>query len=135
MKDNPVAVDTNVLIYLHDSTGTIKRNIAVNLLSDNPKIPSQVVSEYLNTIRRLLPASKEDLLIHTANLFTDCIIIPTLPSTLQRAASLVKKYQFQLFDAVIVAAAIEGGCTTLYSEDMQHGLVIDKTFTILNPFL
>jgi len=45
------------------------------------------------------------------------------------AANLAKKYNFQLFDAVIVAASIEGRSSILYSEDMQHGLVVDKTLT------
>ena len=132
---NNIALDTNVLIYLHDSSNPDKRAIAKNLLADNPRIPSQVVSEYLNTTRRLLSLSKEELLIQASGLFSGCIILPSLPDTLLFASSLVKKYQFQLFDAVIVAAAIEGHCNILYSEDMHHGLVVDKCLTITNPFL
>jgi predicted nucleic acid-binding protein len=60
--------------------------------------------------------------------------MPVLPQTLLFAANLVKKYQFQLFDAIIVAVAIEGNCDILYSEDMHHGLVVDKALTIINPF-
>jgi predicted nucleic acid-binding protein len=60
--------------------------------------------------------------------------MPVLPQTLLFAANLVKKYQFQLFDAVIVASAIEGNCDILYSEDMHHGLLVDKNLTIINPF-
>ena len=132
---NNIALDTNVLIYLHDSSNPDKRAIAKNLLADNPRIPSQVVSEYLNTTRRLLSLSKEELLIQASGLFSGCTILPSLPDTLLFASSLVKKYQFQLFDAVIVAAAIEGHCNILYSEDMHHGLVVDKCLTITNPFL
>lgn len=132
---NNIALDTNVLIYLHDSPNQDKRAIAKNLLADNPRIPSQVVSEYLNTTRRMLSLSKEELLIQASGLFSGCIILPSLPDTLLFASSLVKKYQFQLFDAAIVAAAIEGHCNILYSEDMHHGLVVDKCLTITNPFL
>lgn len=132
---NNIALDTNVLIYLHDSSNPDKRAIAKNLLADNPRIPSQVVSEYLNTTRRLLNLSKEELLIQASGLFSGCTILPSLPETLLFASSLVKKYQFQLFDAVIVAAAIEAHCNILYSEDMHHGLVVDKCLTITNPFL
>ena len=45
------------------------------------------------------------------------------------------KDKFQLFDAVIVASAIEGHCDILYSEDMHHSLVVDKSLTIINPFI
>ncbi len=135
MTNKSFAADSNVLVYLHDNSSPSKRNIAKNILSDNPVIPAQVVSEYLNTIKRLLDLSKEQLLMQTAELLKDCEIIPILPSTLYLAASLVKKYQFQLFDAVIVAAALEAGCQTLYSEDMHHGLLVNDTLTIINPFI
>jgi len=134
MTNSIISIDTNVLIYLHDSSSS-KREIAKNLLSDNPGVSSQVISEYLNTTRRLLALSKDELLIQTAVLFSGCTIIPVLPSTLLFASSLVKQYKFQLFDAVIVACAIEGNCDILYSEDMHNGLVVDKSLTIINPFI
>ena len=135
MANKTIALDTNVLIYLHDSSSSSKREIAKNLLADNPHISSQVISEYLNTTRRLLHLSKTDLLIQTSKLFSGCTIIPVAPNTLLFAADLIGKYQFQLFDAVIVASSIESNCATLYSEDMHHGLIIDKSLTIINPFL
>jgi len=131
---NKVALDTNVLIYLHDNSDLLKRTVAQNLLADQPAISTQVISEYLNTTRRLLNLTKEELLIQTAELFTGCTIIPVLPHTLLFAAELVKQYKFQLFDAIIVAAAIEEQCGILYSEDMQHKLVVNNKLTILNPF-
>jgi predicted nucleic acid-binding protein len=130
-----IALDTNVLIYLHDNSSSNKRAIAKDLLADNPFIPSQVISEYLNTTRRLLQLSKDVLLVQTSNLLAGCTIIPVLPNTLLFAAALVKKYNFQLFDAVIVAASKESNCAVLYSEDMQHGLIVEKSLTIINPFL
>lgn len=62
------ALDTNVLIYLHDQSNPEKREIAKNLLADIPCISSQVISEYLNTTRRLLQLSKEDLLLQACSL-------------------------------------------------------------------
>jgi predicted nucleic acid-binding protein len=90
MMSNTIALDTNVLIYLHDISNPAKRAIAKNLLADNPFIPSQVVSEYLNTTRRILSLSKDELLVQTSGLFSGCTIIPVLPDTLLFAAVLVK---------------------------------------------
>jgi len=132
---NNIALDTNVLIYLHDNSNLNKRAVAKDLLSDNPFISSQVVSEYLNVTRRLLPLSKEEILVQASNLFVGCTIVPVLPNTLILASTLVKKYNFQLFDAVIVAAAIESDCAILYSEDMHNGLVVENKLTIVNPFI
>jgi predicted nucleic acid-binding protein len=135
MTNKLFAADSNVLVYLHNNSSPSKRSIAKNILSDNPMIPAQVISEYLNITKRLLDLSKERLLIQTAELLKDCEIIPILPSTLFLAAPLVKKYQFQLFDAIIIAAALEVGCQTLYSEDMHHGLLVNDTLTIITPFI
>ena len=132
---NNIALDTNVLIYLHDNSDLNKRAIAKDLLSDDPFISSQVISEYLNVIRRLLPLSKIELLTQASGLLAGCTIIPVLLTTLNLASILVKKYNFQLFDSVIVAAALEHDCTTLYSEDMHNGLIVEKRLTIINPFL
>jgi len=44
------------------------------------------------------------------------------------------RYRFSFYDSLIIAAALEANCQTLYSEDMQHGQIIE-TLTIQNPFL
>ena len=129
-----IAVDTNILIYLHDKSDKRKRAIAENILVNDPKVSSQVISEYINVTRRLLDLSKADILIQCAELLDKCEIIPVSQSILLLAASLSRKYDFQIFDSIIVAAAMESDSSILYSEDMQHGLTINK-MTIINPFV
>jgi len=51
------------------------------------------------------------------------------------AHSLVNKYDLQIFDGIIAAAALEADCDILYSEDMHNGQVIEKTLKIKNPFI
>ena len=51
------------------------------------------------------------------------------------AQKLLDRYDFQLFDSIVVASALEAGCNTLYSEDLQHGLVVEKQLKIINPFI
>ncbi len=128
-----IAADSNVLLYLHDKSDKRKRDIATNILSDNPKISTQVISEFINVTRRQLDLSKADIVTYCADLLKDCEIIPVSCDTLTNAAALIQRYDFQIFDSIIVAASIEANCTILYSEDMQDGLVIGK-LTILNPF-
>jgi predicted nucleic acid-binding protein len=60
------------------------------------------------------------------------------PSTLtihthSAAVALARDHGFSFYDALIVAAAIEAGCDTLLSEDLQHGRIVDG-LTIRNPF-
>jgi predicted nucleic acid-binding protein len=48
---------------------------------------------------------------------------------------LAARYGFSHYDSLILAAALSAGCTTLYTEDMQHGQVIDERLTLIDPFL
>ncbi len=103
-----VALDTNILLFLHNNFDLEKQALVEDLFSESPHISSQVISEYLNTTRRILNLSKEDLLIQASGLFSGCKIMTVVASTLLLAGSFVRKYQFQLFDAVVVAAAAMG---------------------------
>jgi len=44
-----------------------------------------------------------------------------------------EKYNISYWDSLVVASALESGCTKLYSEDMQEGLVVDGILNIINP--
>jgi predicted nucleic acid-binding protein len=50
------------------------------------------------------------------------------------AIELAEQYGFAIFDALIVAAALRADAETLWSEDMQHGMVVDGKLRIANPF-
>ena len=133
MTNKQFALDTNILIYLEGSDA-VKRSISENLLSCAPVIPSQVVTEFLNVTRRLRNISKLQAMDEAAALFADCRIAPIQNSTIDLAISLIQKYDFQLFDSLIVALALESECKILYTEDMQHGLLVNKKLQIINPF-
>lgn len=78
--------------------------------------------------------SKSGILLQCAALFANCEIIPVSADVLTRASEFIKKYDLQIFDSIIVAAAVAANCDVLYSEDMHHGLVVNNT-TIVNPFV
>lgn len=131
---NRIAIDSNILLYLHDNSDKRKRDIAKNILSDNPIISTQVISEFINVARRHLELTKADIVAYCADLLRDCEIIQVSCGTLTNATALIKRYDFQIFDSIIVASALDANCTILYSEDMQHGLQINM-MTIVNPFV
>lgn len=58
----------------------------------------------------------------------------TTPVTIAHATRLAHRYGFAWFDALIVAAALECGCETLYSEDLNAGQLIESTLQVRNPF-
>lgn len=52
----------------------------------------------------------------------------------EAALKIAQQYGFGIYDAMIAATALEANCSTLYSEDLQDGQVIDGKLTIRNPF-
>lgn len=132
---NKIAVDTNILVYLYDVTDERKRNISERLVAEKPVISPQVISEYINVTKRLLKLPKIEILKRCNLVFEKCIISPLQSKTLSYALFLLEKYDFQLFDAIIVASALESNCSILYSEDLQHNQLIESRLRIINPFL
>jgi predicted nucleic acid-binding protein len=127
-------LDTNVVIYAY-STDTAKKSVALDLLSDSPTISTQVLNETVSVFRR--KNLMADAVISTAidDLSAWCHIHQLDVGTIKRALHLTSRHQFSWYDALIVSSAIEAGCTTLYSEDMHHGLTVDGALKIINPFL
>lgn len=129
-----VTVDTNIAVYA--LTLDDKRLRAREVLKQTSFLSVQVLDEYANTARRKLrrdwPAIAEDLAL-LRNAVTR--VRPILDESNLEAVRIAARYQLQFYDALIIAVALENGATTLYSEDMQHGLVIDGVLTITNPFI
>lgn len=136
MTMSKVAVDTNVLIYLHElNPDSDKRRIASELIADGPVISSKVVSEYLNVCHKRLKMTKEDALDSLMGWLPLCTLAAFELTIFSSAIQLVQKYKFQMFDAIVAASALVAGCSLLYSEDMQHNLLVEKQLRIVNPFL
>lgn len=132
---NNIALDTNILMYLYDSVDDRKKIISESLLTETPFVSAQVVSEFLNVTKRLLKLPKFEILEKCNKTLSFCEIIPVNQKTLESALLLIKRYDFQLFDSIIIASALAANCSILYSEDLQHKQLIDNRLTIINPFL
>ena len=130
-----IALDTNVILYSHSMETPDKRLISEKLLQLYPIISGQVISEYLNVMKRSFPITKTDLMNLCAQWMRKCIIFPVEISIIETARNLIQKYDFQIFDSIIVASALDAGCDVLYSEDMHHNQLIEGKLKIINPFL
>ena len=125
-------LDTNVILYLLDDGPKVE--IAERLIATGAMISVQVLNETLvNCIR------KAGLSYDEANDFLHGIraICPVVPLTLEThdlGCALAERYGFSVYDAMIVATALQNHCTTLYSEDMHHGLLVEGYLRIVNPF-
>lgn len=126
-------VDTNVLLYLI-SADAAKASRVEPLLAGRIIVSVQVLNEFANVARRkhALPWPTLDGVLTGILHFAE--VRPLTLETHVRGRVLAERYGFAVYDALIVAAAIEAGCDTLLSEDLQHDQVVDKILTIRNPF-
>lgn len=129
-----VFFDTNVLLYTigqHDA----RTPAAEALLAGGGVISAQVLNELAAVARRKLQMSWPEV---TEVLDAIRILCPSpRPVTAElhdNAVRLAAQHGFHIYDALIVAAALEADCATLYTEDLQSGQVIDGRLTIHNPF-
>jgi predicted nucleic acid-binding protein len=128
-----VFFDTNVLVCT--ITADPRGSVARRRLSDGGIVSAQVLNEFVRIARKKLRLDwpiVEAALAELRALVDE--VRPVALSTHEFAVSLARRDGFDIHDALILAAAIEAGCETLYSEDFQHGRRFGD-LTIVNPFL
>lgn len=124
--------DTNILVYAVSADS--KRHRAQELLDGGGMVSVQVLNELANVLRKKLRRAWPE--IESALEDICALLEPPAPLTFathQSARWLARDHGFSFYDALIVAAAIDAGCDTLLSEDMQDGRRI-AGLRILNPF-
>ena len=132
-------IDTNVFVYLFDESDAGKRYQAETLVnrcleSGTGCISYQVVQETLNVLTGKFGMPPDRIRRLLDNVLTPLWQINPTGSLYQSAISLRSQYSLSFYDSLIVAAALDAGCTRLYSEDIQHGQQIQR-LTIVNPFV
>ena len=126
-------IDTNVLVYASIADDP-RRAVAEQILLAGGVISAQVLNEFTSVARGKLKWPWADIETAVRLIRGRVGRVRALTAETHAAAlALARDHDLSFYDALIVAAAIEAGCDTLWSEDMQHGRVIGG-LTIRNPF-
>lgn len=96
-------------------------------------ISVQVLNECASIALRMFGMSVGEVQKALASITRACTVMPLTMTIHQRGLQVVDRYGFSVYDSLIAAAALESGCTTLYTEDLQHGQRIEKTIVVRNP--
>ena len=125
--------DTNVLLYVA-SGDPAKADRAEELIGAGGIISVQVLNEITNVARRKigLPWTETRALLSMLR-----GLLPVQPLTVEiheTGLALAERYGLSIYDAMIAASALHADCDTLWSEDMQDGIVLDDRLRIVNPF-
>ena len=125
--------DTNIVLYLLDDGPKADRAEAI--LGQGPRISVQVLNEAMVNCRRKAGLSWDETGTFLAGIQALCPVEDLTLQTHEVGRALAERYNFSVYDAMIVAAALRAGCTTLWTEDMHHGLVVEERLRLVNPFI
>ncbi len=133
-------LDTNIFVYTFDAKASAKAKKSAQLIrraADTGEgiVSYQVVQEFFNVALRrfsqpMTAAEAEQYLI---TVFRPILAVHSSPALYVEALRISGKHRMAWYDSLIVAAAQQGQCSTLYTEDLQHGRKIDN-LRIENPF-
>ena len=133
-------IDTNVFVYSFDDRQAAKKERSMALIQEGLEtglgiISTQVIQEFLNvaTQKFAVPMKPEDSKVYLRLVMNPlCQVYPNL-SLYETCLDLQTETRYSFYDSLIIAAAIQGGCNLLYSEDLQDGQEIHGTM-IVNPY-
>ena len=130
-------IDSNLWLYAHlldqdpGKRALFRRALAAH--SIRRVISTQVVAEVGCNLLKKGRMDESSIRRVLNELQAACDVVAVTVSTGLLASSLRENHQFSYWDSLIVAAALESGCTELWSEDLQAGRVVEGRLTIVNP--
>jgi predicted nucleic acid-binding protein len=134
-------LDTNIFVCAFDAKAPAKARRAAQLIrqaADTGKgiVSYQVVQEFFSVaLRRFTqPMSAAEAEQYLITVFRPLLAIQSSSALYVEALRIAEKYRQSWYDSLIVAAALQGECGLLYSEDLQHGQKIEA-LRIDNPFV
>jgi len=133
MKGDTGFFDTNVLIYAFAKDDP-RGKIAEGLLARGGTVGVQNLNEFVNVAVRKLAMSWKQVVEALGVIRVLCPTpVPMTVQTHDTALRISSRYGFHVYDSLVIAAALEARCGTLYSEDLKNGQAIEG-LTIRNPF-
>ncbi|HTA23348.1 MAG TPA: PIN domain-containing protein [Terriglobales bacterium] len=134
-------LDTNIFAYTFDANAPAKAKKAAQLVrhaaaTGQGIVSYQVVQEFFNVALRRFqePMSVAEAEQYLITVFRPLLAVHSSPALYVEALRITGKHRIRWYDSLIVAAALESQCETLYTEDLQHGWKIEG-LKIENPFL
>ena len=125
-------VDTNVVLYLL-SSDVAKADRAEEILSAGAVVSVQVLNEAIHVMRGKWQMPWEEVREVLDRLTDVCEITPLSVEIQRGAVDIAQRTGIGIYDANIVSAAIDGGSTILFSEDLSDGQRFEKV-RVTNPF-
>ena len=129
-----VFLDTNVLLYVY-SDEEDKKQVSKKIFQEQRCLTCmQALNEFCNVCLKKWHFDRKGIEEAIDQIAAGCAILPVSLKTMLGALVLHERYGYSYYDCVMLASALENGCTTIYSEDMSAGQIIEGRLLILNPY-
>jgi predicted nucleic acid-binding protein len=125
--------DSNVLLYIA-SGDRDKAERTERLLGRGGTISVQVLNEIANVARRRMHLSWPETHSLLSMMRRLLAVEPVTVETHEAGLAVAERYRLSIYDGMIAGAALTANCDTLWSEDMQDGMVLLDRLRIVNPF-
>lgn len=126
-------LDSNILLYAVSDDA--RASVAQITVQAAHVISVQVLNEFATVARRKLGRSIDDIRLAEKGFRVALEVVPIAIEHHDAALDLMDRYGFSFYDSLIVASALDADCTRLFTEDMQHGQLLDKRLRVINPFI
>ncbi|MEO6852167.1 MAG: PIN domain-containing protein [Mucilaginibacter sp.] len=131
-----IFIDTNILVYTYSVTEPAKQAIARNIiLAGQNYVSTQVLQELANTLNKKFKIDWVQINEVLAECSTNLNVYINTEYTISQACIIADRYKYSFYDSLIISAALQTNSNILYSEDMQHGHLIEGKLKICNPFV
>ncbi|MEH2408880.1 PIN domain-containing protein [Nostoc sp.] len=135
---NNIFLDTNLWIYLYAKNPPAKYQQVAEIIKKNSSlllISTQVLGELFHVLTRKKFTSKTDAIAIISDIVNTFPVQAISTTQVIQALEINAQYNYSYWDSLIIATALLGKCSIIYSEDMQHNQLIDNKVRILNPFV
>ena len=126
-------IDTNILVYLL-TRDTARIATAKSILAGGGIVSVQVLNELANVARRKSHLAMPELRGFLATIRGLVTVVPVTLAVHDLGLDICARYNYALYDSMLLAAAIQAGCDTFWTEDMQPGMRVLDTLVLQNPF-
>jgi predicted nucleic acid-binding protein len=133
MSETDPFFDTNVLLYLLSGDAS-KADCAEALVAAGGIISVQVLNEFASVASRKFGMLWSEIREVLETLRAVCRVEPLRLETHELGLALAERYGFSIYDGTILASAQLADCRVVFTEDLQHGQMIDERLKIINPF-
>lgn len=126
-------LDTNILVYALDTER--RGEIARAIVAAGGVIAVQSLNEFSDVARRKLKMSWAEIDRVIEQLLVSCRVFEPVTAKMQaEGRGHAERHKLRIFDAMLLAIALEAGCDTFLTEDLQDGFVVDGRLKVINPF-